>query len=241
MSVSTSIPYDIIPSFPQPSVRGHDGELLAGNICGVESVFMRGRVHYYEGLSMAEVVFPVMLLYELGVRTIILMSAVGGISEDLKPGSLMVVRDHINLMGDSPLRTGQADSNREDLFLDMVDAYDPGLSELAAESAKGAGLGCKRGVLAGVCGPAYETPAEVRMLKAMGADAVCMSMVPEVIAARYLGMRVLGLAVVTNMAAGLSESGPNHDEVLKVSGGASPGISSMLETLVGKAASDGVV
>jgi len=182
-----------------------------------------------------------MLLYELGVRTRILMSSVGGISEDLKPGSLMVVRDHINLMGDSPLRTGQKDSSREELFLDMVDAYDTGLSELAVESAKGAGLGCIRGVLAGVCGPAYETPAEVRMLKAMGADAVCMSMIPEVIAARYLGMRVLGLAGVTNVAAGLSENGPSHDEVLKVSGGASPGISSMLESLAGRAALDGII
>jgi len=229
----TTIPYDIIPGFPLPTVRGHDGDLVYGDIAGLPSVFMRGRVHYYEGRTMSEVVFPVVLLHALGVRTIVIMSAVGGIMDGLEPGTVMVVDDHINLMGDNPLRSGQPADPPDSLFVDMTGAYDRGLAGLAREKAAAHGIRCTGGVLAAVCGPAYETPAEVRMLKTLGADAVCMSMVPEVIAARFLGMKVLGLAVVTNRAAGLSECGPSHCEVLEVARELVGGIAGMLVELIG--------
>jgi len=232
LDIKSSIPYDIIPGFPVPTVRGHDGELVYGLSSGVHAVFMRGRVHYYEGRSMAEVVFPVALLHALGVRTLILMSAVGGIADGLEPGTVMVVEDHINLMGDNPLRSAQQADPPDSLFVDMSGAYDSELRNLAHEAASTQGAICAGGVLAAVRGPVYETPAEVRMLKSLGADAVCMSMVPEVIAARYFGMRVLGLAVVTNRAAGLSASGPNHDGVLEVSSKASSDIARLLGGIV---------
>lgn len=213
---SISIPYKSIPHFSASCVPGHLGNLVLCEAWGLGIAFMQGRFHYYEGLSMAEVAFPVRVLNALGAKTIIVTNASGGISEGLKPGSFMIIEDHINLMGANPLiGIPQTDYGR-DRFVDMTCAYDPDYIDLAIKASMEAGVPAKRGVFAAMPGPCYETPAEIKVLKAMGADAVSMSTVPEVIMARYLGMRVLGISLVSNRAAGLSKEGPRHGEVLEI-------------------------
>lgn len=207
------IPYNKIPGFPVPTVEGHKGNLVIGRLGGVDVAVMQGRYHYYEGYYMKEVTMQVRVLAGLGVHTLIVTNASGGVRPDLNPGDMLSVTDHINMMGVNPL-VGMDEKGGATRFVDMTRAYDAALIDTVMEVSGELGMVCKTGVIAAVSGPCYETPAEVRMLGMMGADAVCMSTVPEVIMARYMGMKVAGLSLVTNRAAGLSISGPSHAEVL---------------------------
>jgi len=204
------LPYANIPHHPTSSVAGHAGNLCLGELGGVRVACMQGRVHAYEGHSLSRVVFGVRLLAELGCQVVLLSNAAGGIAERLRAGSLMRIEDHLNLMGDSPLRGPSARGPR---FPDMSQAYDRELGQLCELSAKAAAVALERGVYAGLLGPSYETPAEIRMLKTLGADAVGMSTVPEVIALRQMGVRVGAVSCITNLAAGLSSEPLSHAEV----------------------------
>jgi purine-nucleoside phosphorylase len=207
-----TIDYAGIPHFPVSTVHGHAGRLVVGERSGVTCVAMQGRVHYYEGHPAATLVFPLRTLITLGARTLIVTNAAGGIRADLAPGTLMLIRDHINLLPDHPLR-GANDDRIGPRFPDMTAAYAPALRELARRAAAPLGLTLAEGVYAALSGPTYETPAEVAMLRALGADATGMSTVPEVIAANHMGARVLGISCITNKAAGMSDQPLSHDEV----------------------------
>ena len=199
-----------IPHHPTSSVAGHAGNLCLGELGGVRVACMQGRVHAYEGHALSRVVFGARLLAELGCQTVLLSNAAGGIADRLHAGSLMRIDDHINLMGDNPLRGPSARGPR---FPDMSQAYDAEIARLCELSARAAGVTLERGVYAGLLGPSYETPAEIRMLKTLGADAVGMSTVPEVIALRQLGVRVGAVSCITNLAAGRSPEPLSHAEV----------------------------
>jgi purine-nucleoside phosphorylase len=204
------LPYASIPHHPTSSVAGHAGNLCLGELGGVRVACMQGRVHAYEGHPLSRVVFGVRLLAELGCQAVLLSNAAGGIADRLQAGDLMMIDDHLNLMGDSPLRGPSARGPR---FPDMSQAYDPELRRLCTQAAQSAGITLRRGVYAGLLGPAYETPAEIRMLGTLGADAVGMSTVPEVIALRQMGVRVAGVSCITNLAAGRSSEPLSHAEV----------------------------
>lgn len=206
------IPYAELEGFHAPTIIGHAGNLCFGQVSGVPVVAMQGRIHYYEGHDVATVVHPARTLCALGVEAIVVTNAAGGIRADMHPGDLMLLRDHLNLMGVNPLR-GPNDPAIGQRFPDMSHAYDPELREAAKTAAAAAGIPLSEGIYAGLCGPSYETPAEIRYLRTIGADAVGMSTVPEVIAARHLGVRALGISCITNLAAGLGGSTLNHDEV----------------------------
>ncbi len=206
------LPYDEIPFFHSTSVEGHEGRIILGNIEGVEVVILQGRLHAYEGLSMEEVVFPVAVLSALGIEVLFLTNAAGGINLDYSPGNLVIIKDHINMMGKNPL-VGPNLSNMGPRFPDMTFAYDPKLRELIQASAKEVGHELKEGIYAGVLGPTYETPAEIKMLRTLGADMVGMSTVPESIMANYLGLKVCGISCITNMAAGIKNEKLSHDDV----------------------------
>jgi purine-nucleoside phosphorylase len=208
------IPYREIPSFPGSTVAGHAGALVAGILAGVEVVALSGRFHLYEGNGPESLALPLRALADLGADHLILTNAAGGVRQGLMPGDLMLIADHINLMFRNPLIGKVAGS--EDRFPDMSDPYDRGLRRIALESADEIGISLTQGVYAAVLGPSYETPAEIRMLARWGADAVGMSTVPEVVVARALGMRVLGISCITNMAAGLGGGRLSHQEVLEV-------------------------
>jgi purine-nucleoside phosphorylase len=209
------IPYEEIPGWPRATAVGHVGTLVTGTLAGVPLYLLRGRAHLYEGHSPDRVVFGVRVLGRLGVRTLVLTNAAGGIDPRYGQGALVLVSDHINLQGSSPL----AGPNEDELgprFVDMSDAYDPGLRSRAHEAATRIGVELHEGVYAAFLGPAFETPAEIRFAHAVGADLVGMSTVPEVLAARHLGMRCLAFSCVTNMAAGLSPEPIDHEAVLEV-------------------------
>ncbi|MBI5096871.1 MAG: purine-nucleoside phosphorylase [Nitrospirae bacterium] len=208
------IPYHDIPGFPWSTVEGHKGRVLLGSYKGKEVLYLQGRVHYYEGYTLEEVSFPIEVLSGPGVKNIIMTNAAGGIRPYLKPGDFMVITDHINLMGINPLR-GLARREGHAKFVDMSQAYDKGLVNKVLELGASMGITIHCGVLAAMSGPSYETPAEIQMLRILGADAVCMSTVPEVITCRHLGMRVLGLSMITNYAAGLTPSPLRHPDVVK--------------------------
>lgn len=209
-----AVSYSEIPYFAAPSVRGHTGRVVAGRLAGVEVLAFAGRFHLYEGHSPATAALPVRVAHALGAGVLLVSNAAGGINRRLRPGDLMIIRDQINLMWRDPL-TGPTLSG-ESRFPDMSDAYDPELAAMLRGAALRAGMVVAEGVYAGVCGPSYETPAEIRMLERLGADAVAMSIIPEVIAARALGVRVAGLSCITNPAAGLSSRALDHAEVLRV-------------------------
>jgi len=204
------IPYADIPHLPTSSVAGHAGKLCVGELGGVRVACLQGRVHAYEGHPLPRVVFGVRLLAELGCAVVLLSNAAGGIAERLVAGSLMRIDDHLNLMGDSPLRGASARGPR---FPDMSQAYDPQLAQLCEQAARQNQVPLERGVYAALLGPSYETPAEIRMLRALGADAVGMSTVPEVIALRQMGVRVGAVSCITNLAAGRSAQPLSHGEV----------------------------
>jgi len=208
-----AIPFSTIPGFPEPSVAGHGGSFIFGRLEGVHVVLQSGRLHLYEGHDPSTIVLSVRALAEVGVRILIITNAAGGIRRTLRPPTFMVITDHINLMNRSPLLGPVLPP--EPRFPDMSRAYDPELRRSALRLARELGIEMQPGVYAGVLGPSYETPAEVRMLERFGADAVGMSTVPEVIAAHARGVRVLGISTITNLAAGLSASALSHDEVLE--------------------------
>jgi purine-nucleoside phosphorylase len=208
------IPYEEIPGFARPTVEGHAGRLVLGHVEGVPVVAMQGRFHYYEGYSFDEVIFPMRTFGALGIKSVIVTNASGGINISFDQGALMVISDHLNLMGVNPLR-GPHDTRFGERFPDMTEVYARDYQEIAVEEAHAMGLELRRGIYAALSGPSYETPAEIRMLRILGADAVGMSTVPEAIAARQMGIKVLGLSCITNMAAGVVGQPINHREVME--------------------------
>ena len=225
------IPYGQIPYFPRPSVAGHGGHLIAGRLAGAGVLILQGRVHCYEGHDLDAVTFPVRVLQCLGVRTLILTAATGGIRPDLRPGALVCLADHLNLIGLNPLR-GPNDDRLGTRFPDMTEVYSARLRALALEEAERLGVSLTLGVYACLPGPSYETPAEIRMLRTLGADVVGMSTVPEAIVARHAGMDVLALALVSNAAAGVTGAPITHDEVIAAGRHATPLLAGLIERVV---------
>lgn len=206
-----------IPHWPKSTVTGHSGRLVYGRLGMVPVIVMQGRVHYYEGYTMEQVTFPVRVLGKLGIQYLIVTNAAGALNPDFKPGDFMLITDQINLMGTNPL-IGYHDPESPDRFPDMSTAYNPELQKLALRAAGKLSIQIRQGVLAVTTGPSYETAAEARMLRILGGDAVCMSTVPEVIVAVQMGLHVLGLSCITNLATGLSETPLNHGDVQKAAG-----------------------
>ena len=213
------IPFDAIPQFPAAGVDGHPGAVVLGTLGGVTVCCLQGRLHYYEGHSLETVTFPIRVMAALGVRLLILTNAAGGLNREFGAGDLMIIRDHIGLFLPNPLR-GPDPTAAGPRFPDQSQVWSKRLRALAAACAGDLGLRIKEGVYVAVPGPSFETPAEVRMLQNMGADAVGMSTVPEVIVARYLGMECLGISIIANLATGLTESPATHNDVLQVADGA---------------------
>jgi purine-nucleoside phosphorylase len=213
-SSAVKIPYAKIPYFPQSTAIGHAGQLVIGKVGAIAVAGMQGRVHLYEGYSVKEVVFPVRVFARMGVKAVILTNAAGGIKREFGQGRLVVIKDHINLQGVNPL-SGPNDERFGLRFPDMTVAYDRRLREMTVGEGNRLGMGIYEGVYAALPGPSYETPAEIRYLRAIGADLVGMSTVPEVIAARHSEMRVLGISCVTNAAAGILDQPLHHLEVLE--------------------------
>lgn len=207
--------YKDIPHFPQSTVTGHEGRLVLGTIEGVKVLAMQGRFHYYEGYTMKEVTYPVYVMKQLGIEKIIITNACGGINKDFNPGTLMLIKDFINLFGDNPL-IGVNDERFGPRFPDMSEPYKLDFIEKAKLAGNELSIEYKEGVYAGFMGPYYETAAEIVSIKGQGADAVGMSTVPETIAANYLGMSVLGIACITNMATGIQKQKHSHERVVEV-------------------------
>jgi purine-nucleoside phosphorylase len=212
LEARVAVPFEKIPGFPPSTIVGHAGNVVYGRKSGVELVALQGRIHYYEGHDLQRVAFPARVLVALGCRTLVITNAAGGVDATLESGEIVILRDHLNLLGGSPLR-GPNDDQLGPRFPDMTEAYDRGLRALAAAAGRDVGLTLREGVYAASPGPQYETPAEVRMLRALGADLVGMSTVPEVIAAVHMGARVLGLSCCTNLAAGVTGEKLSHAEV----------------------------
>jgi purine-nucleoside phosphorylase len=210
----TVIPYSEVPGFVTSTAEGHAGQLVIGKLDGLPILAMQGRVHFYEGYSLEEVTFPIRVFKLLGIKTIVLTNAAGGIDVQLSQGALMVISDHLNLMGVNPLR-GMNDERFGPRFPDMSEVYSRELQEIVVEEARNMAVEVRRGIYAALTGPSYETPAEIHMLRTFGADAVGMSTVPEAIVARHMGMSVLGISCITNMAAGITDEPINHEEVME--------------------------
>lgn len=233
--IRAAIPYGEIPGFPPCTVSGHAGRLVVTDRCGPRVAILQGRAHRYEGLPLETVTRPIRVLAALGVETLIVTCAAGALG-DAAPGDLMLIEDHLNLMGDNPLLGPGRDEAGGTGFVEMADAYDAALLALAERAGSEAGVPLRRGVLACVMGPSYETPAEATMLGKLGAHAVSMSVAPEVIVARALNLRVLGLALLTNRAGARLMRGDTHQEVLAVAESRAAAVSVVLDgvlTLVG--------
>ena len=208
-----TIPYAEIPGFARSTVEGHAGRLVIGTTGSVTIAAMQGRFHFYEGYSLEEVTFPTRVLKLLGVHTLVLTNAAGALNIQFSPGSLMVISDHLNLLGDNPLR-GANDPRFGPRFPDLSSVYAPELQTLVIDEAAAMGLEMRRGIYAGLAGPSYETPAEIHMMRNLGADAVGMSTVPEAIVARHMNLRVVGISCITNLAAGVSDEPVDHSQVM---------------------------
>jgi purine-nucleoside phosphorylase len=232
-----AIPYERIPHFPRTTVAGHQGKVIAGRLHGAPVLMLQGRFHYYEGHDLETVTFPVRVMQRLGVTTLILTAATGGIRGDLSAGDLVALSDHLNLLGVNPLR-GLDDERFGTRFPDMTEVYSPRLRQIAHEEAERLGIALTEGVYGCVSGPSYETPAEVRMLRTLGADVVGMSTVPEAIVARHAGMEVLGIALVSNAAAGVLGTPITHQEVLEAGRKAAPLLAALIEGVVARLAGD---
>ena len=237
MQPRVSVPYAQIPFFPRPTVEGHSGNLMLGSVEGVPVAVMQGRVHAYEGYTLPEVIFPVRVLALLGIRTLIVSNAAGGIDPAFTPGTLVAIRDHINLTGanaaagpNEPRFAAREGAGQR--FFDMSFAYSPALRKIAQEEAARAALALAEGVYLAVSGPSYETPAEIRAFRTLGADLVGMSTVHEVIAARHMGLEVLGLSLVTNPAAGVTSEAINHAEVMTAGQHAAARFSTLLRAIL---------
>lgn len=234
---SVALPYREIPGFVSSTAQGHVGSLVIGKVSGVPVMAMQGRVHYYEGYTLEQVTFPIRTFKLLGVKTLILTNAAGGIDAQLNQGALMVISDHLNLMGVNPLR-GPNDERFGPRFPDMSEVYARELQELASEEARAMGITTRRGVYGALAGPSYETPAEIHMLRGFGADAVGMSTVPEAIVARHMGLRVLGISCITNMAAGISEAPINHEEVMETGQKVRESFTQLLRRVIARASQE---
>lgn len=210
-----SIKYSEIPNFPVSTVEGHKGELLFCEIEGRKCAIMQGRFHFYEGYLMKEATYPVKIFKKLGIKTLIITNASGALDKKYSVGDIVLIKDHINFIGTNPL-IGKNDDSLGVRFPDMSECYSKELRNVAFESAKEIGMDIKEGVYVAVSGPSYETPSEVKMYKMLGGDIIGMSSAPEAIVANYCGIKVLGLSLVTNYAAGVTESRPNHLEVLEI-------------------------
>jgi len=209
------IKYEEIPNFPVSTVEGHAGQLVIGKLEGKNVVAMQGRFHYYEGYSMQEITIPVRVMKLLGINNMIVTNAAGGINRNFDPGDFMIITDHLNLMGDNPL-IGENYNEFGPRFPDMSNAYNKELREIAEKTARKEGLTIRNGVYAGMSGPSFETPTEIRKLRKDGADAVGMSTVPEVIVANHMDIDVLGISCITNMAAGILPQPLTHEEVIEI-------------------------
>mgnify|MGYP001418477167 FL=1 len=218
-TVAATVPYTKLAGFLAPSVPGHAGQALIGHLGETEIIILQGRAHYYEGHSMAEITFPIRVLAEYGIESLLLTNAAGGINRKYQPGEFMAFKDHLNFMGDNPLR-GPAQSGQE-RFVDLTETYDPVLTKILKSAARKAKAKLHTGVYCAVSGPNYETPAEVRAYGKLGADAVGMSTVPEAILARQCSLRIAALSCITNAAAGLTGNALTHEEVLSTGATAS--------------------
>lgn len=233
------IRYDEIPHFPRSTVAGHAGQLVIGTLAGAQVLVMQGRVHYYEGYSPAQITFPVRVMHLLGVRTLIVTNAAGSLRSDLAPGDLMAIKDHLNLpglAGHHPLR-GSNDDAFGPRFPSMSQVYDPELLTILHQEAKRQGVALKEGIYVMVAGPSFETPAEVRFLRSTGADAVGMSTVPEAVVARQGGMRVLGISLISNVAADSLRKEPveaTHEKVQEVGETMTPILGALIEGTVAR-------
>ena len=208
------IKYQDIPGFETSTVAGHKGQLVFGDVLGKRAVIMQGRYHFYEGYHISRVVYPIKVMKKLGVENLIITNAAGSVNKTYNAGDLMVITDHINLMGVNPL-IGENDATLGDRFPDMSEVYNRALTELALRKGQELGLSVHNGVYAAMSGPSYETPAEINMLRIMGADAVGMSTVPEALVANYCSMKVLGISCITNSAAGVQPIRLSHAEVVE--------------------------
>lgn len=238
LSNPVRIGYGDIPGFPESHVQGHRGQLVIGETAGVRCVAMQGRVHLYEGHSAQTVSFPARVLVALGAKVLIITNAAGGLNPSWQPGTLMLIRDHIDLLRDHALR-GPNDERFGPRFPDMTHAYAPELRSLVMESAKAAGIHLETGVYVAMPGPTYETPAEVQMLQRLGADATGMSTVPEVIVARHMGARVIGISCITNQAAGITGQELSHAEVTETATRVRATFERLLDTILAQLAARG--
>jgi purine-nucleoside phosphorylase len=229
---AVSIPFHEIPSFPSTAVAGHAGALITGRLSGRPVVALAGRFHVYEGHDVRLAALPVRVMRALGAPTLVVSNAAGGLRRTFRPGDLMLIDDHINLMFRNPLIGALEPGDVR--FPDMSAPYDGDLRALAREVALAAGIALQEGVYAGLLGPTYETPAEVRMLERLGADALGMSTVPEVIVARAIGLRVLGISCITNLACGLTPTPPSHEEVLATAGKAAARLEQVVVGVIGR-------
>src|ERR1700739_2850727 len=214
LTTPTRVPYEKIAGFPKPTVEGHAGRLVIGKVDEIPVAAMQGRVHFYEGYSVKDVVYPMRVLRQMGIQAAILTNAAGAINLNFSQGALVAIRDHLSLNGVNPL-VGPNEDRFGPRFPDMSRAYCPKYREIAIAQGRKLGIDVKEGVYAALSGPSFETPAEIRYLRTMGADLVGMSTVPEVIVAQHMGIRVLGISCVTNMAAGILDQPINHAEVLE--------------------------
>jgi purine-nucleoside phosphorylase len=230
---SVSIPYGDIPHWPPSAIVGHAGTLVVGTLSGRRVAALSGRAHYYEGHPLQVAAFATRVLGVLGIRTLILTNAAGGINLSFKPGTLMVIDDHINLLGSNPL-VGANDERFGPRFPDMTEAYSKRLRQIADDAARERGVAIAHGIYVAVHGPSYETPAEIRFLRTIGADAVGMSTVPETIAGRHMGIEILGISCITNPAAGVLPEPLVHDEVMAVARRVRAEFSALLEAIIGR-------
>ena len=230
---ATSIPYGDIPHWPAARIVGHDGRLVVGEVAGHSVAALAGRAHFYEGYDLRTVTFPTRVLGVLGATVLIVTNAAGGINTSFAPGDLMAIDDHINLLGGNPL-IGPNDDRFGVRFPDLTNVYSPRLRRIADEAATAEGLTLRHGIYAACHGPSYETPAEVRYLRTIGADAVGMSTVPEAIVARHMGIEVLGVSCITNLAAGVLPQPLNHEEVLETAKQARGTFLSLLNAVIAR-------
>lgn len=228
-----SIPYSEIPGFKSSGVQGHAGKLVIGELASKPVVAMQGRLHYYEGNTIQEVVFPVRVMKMLGIEILIVTNAAGGVNTSFMPGDLMIIADHLNMLGNNPL-IGKNFDELGPRFIDMSYAYDKSLITIAEATAQELNIKTQKGVYAAMTGPTYETPAEVRLLRILGTDAVGMSTVPEVITANHMGVKVLGISCITNMAAGILDQPLNHEEVIKTANRVKKDFKALVKAIIEK-------
>jgi xanthosine phosphorylase len=226
------VDYAMLPGFPPASVAGHRGQVLSGHLAGVPVVCLAGRAHVYEALPPPAYRVPVRALRRVGIEILLLTNAAGSLRRGVGPGRIMMITDHINLLGANPL-SGANDERYGPRFPSMIDAYDPALRQRMRTAARRARVPLTEGIYAAYPGPSFETPAEIRALRRLGVDAVGMSTVPEAIVARHCGIRVAGLSVITNLAAGMSARSPSHAETLRVTDAAAPRLARLIACFVG--------